>query len=218
MGGRAGTCVYTHTPRHLCRQRKWPLGLHCGGSRPRSRTTKPSEPSCPALSPWARSWLSVSGPSLFKGPLGTGLPLGPSLGVLSTCLPALRRGWSPPPLPPRTFPNPELPEAGSLDPASCCPVWGPHTRPTEMGARDLVCQTPWAMLPSAASSLDMTLLEQLDPISSGKARALVLLPFTLEHVASTRDHHISPGQRERLPAQARPWGLCQAARGSAVCP
>lgn len=35
MGGRAGTCVYTHThTQTLCRHRKWPLGLRRGGGRP----------------------------------------------------------------------------------------------------------------------------------------------------------------------------------------
>ena len=34
VGGRASTCVHTQThTATLRRQRKWPLGLHCGGGR-----------------------------------------------------------------------------------------------------------------------------------------------------------------------------------------
>lgn len=125
--GRAGrhVCVHAYTPRHTLQAEKVASGLalwwrQASAVGPRNHLS----PSCPALSPWARSWLSVSGPSLFKGPLGhLGLPLSPSLGVLSTCLPALRRGWSP--SSPAPFPTQSY-RAG-VDPASCCPVWGPHT-------------------------------------------------------------------------------------------
>ena len=124
MGVGAGsTCVYTHTHTDTLQAEKVASGLALW--RRQASAIGPREhlnPGRPALSPWAGSWVSASGPPLFKAPLGhLGFPLSPPLGVLSTCLPALRRGW-PPPLPSSPAPFPTQSYQAGADPASCCPV------------------------------------------------------------------------------------------------
>lgn len=208
-------CVHAYTHRHTLQAEKvasgleWPPPLwwrQAFAVGPRKHLS----PSCPALSPWAGSWLSMSGPSLFKGPLGhLGLPLSPSLEVLSTCLPALRRGWSPP-LPSSPAPFPTQSYQAGADPASCCPVWGPHTSQSS-GSRDPVFQAPWAML------LVHSLLPGHDPFGTASTPYPQgrLEPWSSCHslwstwpVPGTIIFHQASGE---TPSPGQAPGLCQAA-------
>lgn len=134
--GRRGrhVCVPAHTHRHSAGRESglWAYTVEAAASAigPREHLN----PGRPALSPWAGSWVSESGPPLFKAPLGhLGFPLSPLLGVLSTCLPALRRDWQPPlPSSPAPFPTQSYQAGATLPPAALCGVPTPHR---DTGAR-----------------------------------------------------------------------------------
>lgn len=126
------------------------------------RTTRASESRPPCSEPLGRVLGERVRPSSVQSPpWAPRIPTEPPSGGaehLSPCSP--KRLAASPPFLPSTFPNPELP--GRSDPASCCPVWGPHTSQRHGGpwpcARHLgPCSS------SAASSLDMTRSEQPQP-------------------------------------------------------
>ena len=128
-------CVHAHTHTDTLQAQKVASGLTPW--RRQASAIGPREhlnPGRPALSPWAGSWVSESGPPLFKALLGhLEFPLSPPLGVLSTCLPALQRDWQPPlPSSPAPFPTQSYQAGATLPPAALCGVPTPHR---DTGAR-----------------------------------------------------------------------------------
>ena len=162
--GRRGrhVCVPAHTHRHSAGRESglWAYTVEAAGLC--HRTTRASESRPPCSEPLGRVLGERVRPSSVQSPpWAPRIPTEPPSGGaehLSPCSP--KRLAASPPFLPSTFPNPELP--GRSDPASCCPVWGPHTSQRHGGpwpcARHLgPCSS------SAASSLDMTRSEQPQP-------------------------------------------------------